>query len=155
MGFEKGNEFWKFRTKHGRDRVIKDPVKLEEDANEYFQWCIDNPIMVTELFNTKTGVVEYEKPLRRPFQKDGLALSLGLSGWRLIDNLKKVSVDFLQVITRIESQIYTQKFEGATVGQFNATIVSRDLGLRDNQDITSAGEKITQIYKFGNREIEI
>ena len=45
MAAPEGNQFWKLRGKHGRDRIIKDPVALEENANEYFQHCIDNPII--------------------------------------------------------------------------------------------------------------
>ncbi len=50
--------------------------------------------------------------------------------------------DFLQVVSRIDEIIYTQKFEGAAVGAFNANIISRDLGLRDGSDVTTNGKEL-------------
>lgn len=135
MAWANGNSFWKLRTKHGRDRVIQDYVKLREDIEEYFCWCDENPILITELFNVKgEGIVEHDKPVRRPFQKEALANALGLSEWRYIADLKNVSDDFSQVIMWAERTIYSQKFEGATVGQFNSNIIARDLGLVDKRE---------------------
>jgi hypothetical protein len=71
-----------------------------------------------------------------------LANSLDVAGWRTIEDLKTRSNDFLQIITRIEDIIYSQKFEGAAVGQFNSNIIARDLKLSDQTDITSGGEQI-------------
>ena len=45
MSAPKGNEFWKLRSKHGRDKIFSDPNMLWEAACEYFQWCQDNPLM--------------------------------------------------------------------------------------------------------------
>ena len=39
--------------------------------------------------------------------------------------------------------MYSQKFEGAASGIFNANIIARDLGLSDKQDITTGGEKLS------------
>jgi hypothetical protein len=141
--FQEGNQFWKLRTKHGRDLIIQDANKLWEDAQEYFTWCDNNPIMVTEKgFNSQFGVYSYEVPMRRPYQKQMLENSLDVAGWRTIEDLKTRSNDFLQIITRIEDIIYSQKFEGAAVGQFNSNIIARDLKLSDQTDITSGGEQI-------------
>ena len=41
----------------------------------------------------------------------------------------------MPIITRIREAIYQQKFEGASVGAFNANIIARDLGLADKQDV--------------------
>jgi hypothetical protein len=40
--------------------------------------------------------------------------------------------------------MFTQKFEGATVGAFNANIIARDLGLKDQTDVTTNGNDISQ-----------
>jgi len=39
-----GNEFWKLRTKHGRDKIFSTPEILWDAACEYFQWVEDNPL---------------------------------------------------------------------------------------------------------------
>jgi hypothetical protein len=71
--------------------------------------------------------------------------------------LKETDKDFLVVTARIEQIIYTQKFEGAAVGIFNANIISRDLGLIDKSDLTSKGEKIEPrtIIEWGDKKIHI
>lgn len=91
-----------------------------------------------------------EIPTSRPYTIQGLCSYLNcntdyfnqfekeLSKKNTID-----SKDFSEVITRIRETIYQQKFEGATIGAFNATIISRDLGLADKKDHTSNGETIT------------
>lgn len=131
MAAPKGNNFWKLRSKHGRDRIIQSPEILEEAANEYFQWCIDNPIIQKDYRGKDAEMVYLEHP--RVFQKDAFALFCGLAQWRTIEELKAVSKDFMQVVTRIEQAIKTQKFEHAAVGMFNSNIIARDLGLADKQ----------------------
>jgi hypothetical protein len=154
MKFQKNNQYWKLRGKDGRNRFIETPEQLLNGAEEYFTWCQENPIYTTEIVNAKQGVQLVEKPLRRPFQKEGFALFLGLSAWRVVAELKNVNDDFMQIITRIEKIIYTQKFEGATVGQFNTNIIARDLGLSENIDHKSNGEQIKQVFVIGGKEIE-
>ena len=140
MAAPKNNQFWKERGKHGRDRIIQDSKALEEDANEYFQKCIDNPIIEIDYRGKDATPVEIYKP--KVFQKDELAIFCGLSEWRLIDNLKYVSEDFSQVVTRIENIIKTQKFQYAAVNIFNSNIIARDLGLADKKDIAIDKPKI-------------
>ena len=44
MGAPKGNQFWKARAKHGRDKIFKTPDALWKAACEYFEWVDDNPL---------------------------------------------------------------------------------------------------------------
>jgi hypothetical protein len=132
MSAPKGNNFWTLRSKHGRERIIKDPQTLELAAQEYFQYCIDNPIEQIDYRGKDATPIVLKHP--RVFQKDGLALWCDLSEWRLINDLKSVSQEFSQVVTRIESAIKNQKFEHAAVGMFNSNIIARDLGLSDKID---------------------
>lgn len=132
---EEGNQYWKLRSKHGRDKIIKDPEVLNKASDEYFQWCIDNPIIEID-FRGK-DLKEVKLPHPQVFQKGALARWCGLSEWRLIEDLRKDSDDFSQVITRIEGIIRDQKFKYATVNMFNSNIVARDLGLTDKTENTS------------------
>lgn len=127
-----GNQFWKLRSKHGRDKLFATPELLWEAACEYFQWCDDNPWKIKEAL--KGGEMAgklMDIPTARPYTLTGLALYLGASEtfWR--EFRKAAKNDFLSVIDQIEQVIYTQKFEGAAVGAFNANIIARDLGLKD------------------------
>lgn len=39
----RGNQFWKLRSKHGRDRLFETPDLLWEAATEYFNWVDAHP----------------------------------------------------------------------------------------------------------------
>lgn len=140
MAAPKGNQFWKLRSKHGRDKLFATPELLWEAACEYFQWCIDNPLLETKAFNTsKEGVKNHIIPKTRVFTLHGICLYLGCSTsyFRTFKStLKEVDKDFLTVITRIEETVYQQKFEGAASEMFNANIIARDLGLTDKKEET-------------------
>lgn len=138
-----GNQFWRLRSKHGRDKLFATPELLWEAACEYFEWCEENPILKQDFKGKDADEVWFK--LDRPFTLTGLCLyfSASTSFWREFkSNCNETSKDFLSVIARIEDIIYSQKFDGASVGIFNANIIARDLGLKDNQDITTKGEKI-------------
>lgn len=140
MSFQKGNEWWRKRSKHGRDRIITDHETLLESAYEYFSLTDQRKWTKKDWVGKDAHEVEREN--ETPYTKSGLCLYLGIDNWRTIESLKDVSKDFLHVITCIEQIIFTQKFEGASVGAFNATIISRELGLSDNIDHTTKGEKM-------------
>lgn len=139
MGANKGNQFWKLRSKHGRDKLFTTPDLLWDAACEFFQWCEENPWVKTETTKKPHGEDIKTTPTERPFTLEGLALYCGASTdwWRQfkgrLDNEK--DKDFVTVVTRIENVIYKQKYEGAAVGAFNANIIARDLGLTDNKVI--------------------
>lgn len=143
MGAPEGNQFWKLRSKHGRDRLFSDPNALWESACEYFE-ATDARKWVKKDWVGKDGI-EVERENETPYTKSGLCLYLDVSEWRLLTDLKNVSEDFSQVISRIENIIITQKTEGASVGAFNASIVSLELGLKQAIDVTSGGDKMQSI----------
>ena len=141
MAAPKGNQFWKARSKHGRDAIFQDPKKLAESADQYFQWCVDNPIRITKMVGEK-AITEI---LPRVFTKEGISLFCGLCEWRLITDLKNKGDDFSLVIKEIETTIYTQKITYACVKVFDSNIIARDLGLKDRQDMTTNDQDIKPI----------
>lgn len=132
MAFDKGNKLWKLRSKHGRDKLFDNPDLLWEAALEYFQWCDDNPIMVHD-FIGKEGRSDYREK-HRPYTIAGFCIYIDSSRewWNKFKD--RASSDFLQVLTRIEEIMYQNKFDGATVGIFNANIIARDLGLAEKSE---------------------
>jgi hypothetical protein len=142
----KENQFWKLRSKHGRDKLFNTPELLWQAACEYFQWCEDNPIEAYENKGTKNvNLIKFH----RPFTLKGLCLYCNASdNWfkEFRSGLdKEKDKDFFAVIHKIEDIVYNQKFEGAAIGIFNANIIARDLGLSEHSDITSKGESINTI----------
>lgn len=137
-----GNQFWKNRSKHGRDKLFATSDLLWDAACEYFQWCDDNPWVKVSV-KVKGVIGETSKePTARPYTLTGLCLFLGCNT-KYFSNFKgklpKGENDFNEVITRMEEIIYTQKFEGAAVGAFNANIIARDLGLKDISSLEHSG----------------
>lgn len=135
-----GNQFWKLRAKHGRDAIIGSPEILWESACEYFEWCQKNPLKEQNWVG-KDGDEVY-KELMRPFTQAGLCIYLGISEQTFRDFRNKN--DFIEVYNMISQIIKNQKFEGAAVGLFNANIIARDLGLKDNQDVTTNGQALNK-----------
>lgn len=133
-----GNQFWKLRSKHGRDLIFSSPTILWEAACEYFE-ATDKRKWVRKDWVGKDAI-EVERITDTPYTLTGLFVFLDTNKQTWSDYRKRQ--DFVDVVTRIEQIMYSQKFEGASVGAFNANIIARDLGLRDNSDVTSGGEKI-------------
>lgn len=132
MGAPAGNQFWKNRTKHGRDKLFSTPEVLWEAASEYFEWCDANPLYSVEYYGRDAE--KCEVPKMRAYTWSGLELYLDITSFRDYKNNESYK-DFSQVITRIENIIYTQKFEGAAAGLLHANIISRDLGLADKKEV--------------------
>ena len=45
---------------------------------------------------------------------------------------------FLEIVSRVEEIIRTQKFQGAAADLLNPNIIARDLGLSEKQEVTGA-----------------
>lgn len=131
MGAPKGNNFWELRSSHGRDLIFASPEILWEAAKEYFEATQNRPWIKKDWVGK--DAVEVERETTPPFTLTSLRLFLDISHqtWSDYRNRK----DFVEVVTRIEDVIYSQKFEGATVGAYNANIIARDLGLADKQEL--------------------
>ena len=152
-----GNQFWKLRSKHGRDKLFCDAGLLLEEAYAYFDWCDRHPWEKTELVKYKGDYEEADVPLGRPYTMDGLTYYLGVSGsyfrsakGNLREKMEKgrattAEVDLLEAIEMIEQAIRTQQIEGAAVGVFSTNLVARINGLADNTNIASAGEAVLRV----------
>ncbi len=132
MTATKQNQFWKLRSKHGRDTLFSNPQTLWQAACEYFQWCDDNPLYSSEMMKAGPLSGEFVSiPHARPYTIEGFCRYCG-TGVNYLQNLKNTATPEMQeVIDMIQATIRQQKFEGAAVGLFNSAIISRDLGLKE------------------------
>lgn len=150
QGAPKGNQFWKLRTKIGRDKLFKTPEKMWEAACEYFEYCDENPLIAIE-YNGKDAI-RCELPKMQAYTLHGLCLFLGCNihyfsefETRLYTiKDEKTRKAFSEVITRIRETIYQHKFIGAASGFFNHNIIARDLGLIDKSEVTKNKFKVTR-----------
>ncbi len=148
MSAPEGNQFWKLRSKHGRDKLFETPESMWEAACEYFQWCDDNPFIKSEAKVISGGYKEAgsveiaELPYMRPFTIHGLCAYLDCNT-KYFNDFKDAKHDgFSDVLTRIQETIYNQKFSGAAAGFFNSNIIARDLGLADKKEVDRKTTKV-------------
>lgn len=115
-------------------------------ASDYFKWCDDNPWYKNEAIRggEAAGTI-VSVPTQRPYTITGLCLFAGITS-RTFRNWE-TRPEFEDVVSVIRDVIYTQKFEGAAVGSFNANIIARDLGLRETMDVdVSERERVKQLF---------
>jgi len=154
-GAPKGNEFWKKRAKHGRDKIFSNPDILLEAATEYFiyenkqvQWR-NEAIKGGEFAGTTVAVAT-----NTPFTFQGLCIFLHVNTKyfnhfetgikttkdKLTPEQKEINKDFSNVISYIRDVIDKQKLDGALTGKYNATLAAKVLGLTDKTETTLTGK---------------
>ena len=151
-----GNQFWKHRFRHGREKIFSSPELMLEAAYEYFEWCTNTPLI--EIDFVGKDAKEVEKPRIRAFTMQGLCLYLHVNEayFRTFKaQLKDVDKDFNTVISCIEETVKTQQITYAAAKMLDGNIISRLLGLKEQTDVTSGGEKINQVFKWGDKELPI
>ncbi len=139
------NQFWKLRSKHGRNKLFKTSKLLWDAACEYFEWCDENPLEEEKAFHYQ-GITSKENINKmRAYTLTALCLYLDCSTqyFRNFEDNNKDTKDFMAVITRIRETIYSQKFTGAAADLLNANIIARDLGLTDKQEVTGTVITVT------------
>lgn len=159
-GAPKGNEFWKLRSKHGRDKIFATPEIMWDAACEYFAYITDNPLQEEQIVKYKDYHEVATLNKMRPFTLTGLCLYLDVNSvyfTQFEDEIKgktdELSKDFSKVITRIRETIYSQKFEGAAAGFLNPNIIARDLGLTDKSE-SNVKVKVNEYAEMTDEQID-
>ena len=138
MAATKGNQFWKARAKHGRNKIFKTPELMLDAAFDYFAWVEDNPLKKAIIY--QGDVCSKPEELMRAMTIKGLCIYWGVNTRYLNDFVSGLDLedekgkDFSEVISTIKEIIETQKFEGASAGLLNPNIIARDLGLTDKSE---------------------
>jgi len=135
-GFQPGHQLWKLRATNGGPRKYETPEELIEACCQYFQWVEDNPFRHA-IQCSYEGLFTHdfeEKP--RPMTKKALYVHLGISHTTWASYSEEGHV-LAEVCDWVDNVIYTQKFEGAATGFFNANIISRDLQLNDTSKLVT------------------
>jgi hypothetical protein len=125
-----GNQFWKARTTHGRNKLFESNEVLWSACCEYFQWVEENPLIEVKPFAFQGVVTQEQIPKMRAMTIEGMCLFLDIatSTWY---EWRKAGNDFSDIVTKAEAVIRSQKFAGAAADLLNANIIARDLGLSD------------------------
>jgi hypothetical protein len=155
MGAPIGNQFWKLRSKHGRDSLFESPEMMEEAADEYFQWCIENPLIEIDFKGKDATKVEI--PKMRAFTIQGLCryLNCNVEYFRQFkEKLAYKEKGFARIVSYIEETIYEQKFTGSAAGFLNPNIIARDLGLVDKKDMSLHGDITVEYIEESDETVD-
>jgi len=138
----KGNDFWKLAD-WGKPKAYQ-PIELWDMFREYVdstqnsKWYKNEAIKGGDSAGSIVSV-----PTERPFTIQGFCVFAEIASSTFY--LYEKEAAYSEIVLRIRDVIFAQKFEGAAVGAFNANIIARDLGLKEQTDITTQGEKISPV----------
>lgn len=156
MAAPAGNQFWKLRSTHGRDKLFASAELMWTAAEEYFEWCEANPLIEIDFKGKDADRVEL--PKMRAITLHGLCryLDCNTAYFRQFKaSLPENEKDFSTVITRIEEVIYDHKYTGAAAGFLNPNIIARDLGLTDKKELDHKGLPEAQVtYLVASKDAE-
>ena len=140
MAAPKGHEMWGNPIK---PKTYK-PEELWDKAIEYFEWCKDNPWLKHEAIKNGQNCGELVKiPCERPYSIGAFCIHANISAQTFFNYADAKGYEtYFDVCSRIKEIIDKQHFEGGMVGAYNANIVTRKLGLKEQIDTTTKGESI-------------
>lgn len=110
---------------------------------EFCDWVSNNPFKLQDFVGKDGEMVYREKP--RPITWMGFEAWIykEKAGW-FSDSYWIKDENFLPVITRIKDFCKSENVEGASAGIYNAVIISRLVGLKDQIDTTNE-HKLTEV----------
>lgn len=135
MAAPKGNNYWQFRDKHGRNHKYE-PEELWKEFISYSKWLEEHPLKEQLVFHSQGEITKTDSPKMRAMTLKGFHLFADISNSTWINY--KNNKDFLTITTRIHDAIYTQKFEGAAATLLHPNIIARDLGLTDKKEVETS-----------------
>lgn len=138
MAAPHGNKFWEARSSHGRNPKFETAEQLWSSCLEYFEWVESHPLWEIKVFHSNGLITEAQVPKMRAMTIDGLCIFLDITDQTLY-NYKERGDDFLDIVTRAEKIIRTQKFQGAAADFLNPNIIARDLGLKESSQHEHSG----------------
>lgn len=120
-------------TGRGRSRTFETPDDLRDACLEYLEWADHNPLIEEKHFCAQGQIFTAELKKPRAVTIVGLCLHLGIH--RHTWQNYRISEEFDLVCDEIEDRMKQYKFENAVAGLMNPTLIARDIGLVDKQEI--------------------
>lgn len=119
--------------KVGRPATFENPDSLWKSCCGYFAWVDENPLYEEKAFAYQGLVTTASLRKMRAMTIEAMCLFIGISyqTWRNYCHRD----EFLEVTSRVEAVIRSQKFEGAAAELLNPNIIARDLGLADKSQL--------------------
>ena len=132
--------------------IFADSNELYKACKEYFQWTVDNPLYEEKVFHNGGKVTIHQSPKMRAMTIQGLCryLDIGFQTWADY----RIRKDFSEVCKHVEMVIYEQKFTGAAANLLSPSIIVRELGLKDKQQIDSNTQRLKEPKEMTLKELE-
>lgn len=134
-------------------RKVESAEDLWAQFMDYVEHSETTPLVEPKIFCGKEGPQHGDLAKPRPLTLNAFCNYLGIhpGTWGTWKSREKKAAEndvnhcvfFLDVLLQIESIIYDHQFQGATVNIFNASIVSRKLGLAETRDYVSSDNSMS------------
>jgi hypothetical protein len=148
--FQEGNQMYKFRLKNGRFKEYT-PEEWSKKINEFFEymstqyWEIEEPIKSGELAG-QCMTVRKKIPLT---MKDlAVFAEIDEQTIRNYSSNKPEYSDYFDLTTQALNTINSNQVTGAILGVYNANIVARLQGLKEEVDHTTNGKELNTLPVF-------
>lgn len=149
-----------FENLRGR-KARYSPEDLAEEFEKYITDLEENQIEVETNYRQQSEeggrrqqrrIQSYSRP---PKIMDFVVRWLGMTHqwWYSLPQGKR-GKEYTAVIERITQYCYDVKYDGAVVGLYNANIIARDLGLKENIEISKRGNEEAMTLDNIEKEIE-
>lgn len=122
----------------GRPRSFDTPEDLMEACEEYLEWNEANPILAPQPFHFQGNITMAQVPKPRAPTIVAMCTRLGIS--RFTWHNYRESEEFDLVCEEVEARMRSFKFENAVAGLMNSTLIARDLGLVDKQEVKHSSD---------------
>lgn len=171
MAWIKGAAYWEDLRKKGytSPKAIGSPELMWDLFLAYVADTDNNPATKEEQSKSSRGSVDLDTlevsnivkfKIQRPYSWVGFEAYLGLNDI-ICSNLSEYKSNrkggyeaYSEVVARIDKIMYNQKYEGATMGHFNAVIIARDLGLAEKREIAAKIEDDIDYSKLSESALE-
>ena len=121
-----GNQYWKARKTHGKKKIFRSPESLLNEAYDYFQWCVDNPLHRTMYSKYRGKTIKWQTTELNCVSIGGLCLHLGISRQTFLNySSKEAYRDYFEVCEHIADLIYMKQFMRAAVGHIKPCVIAR------------------------------
>lgn len=150
-----GTELWDLYTKRvGTPPVFTKPYEFQQAFNDYVEWSRLHPIECEDYIKSGPRAGEsYTVKKKNLITEAGFCFFIGVNSNYIQDRANafthdweefndEIALGFLKVVNDIRKFITEDMDRGAVSGQYDAMYVARLRGLKDQRDVTTAGEKI-------------
>ena len=130
-------ELYSYRNKGGRPRIFESPEEMIEIWDKYVFFCLNTPLKQVVVQKVKVSRDEEEikkvkVPHIRPFNLRSFCLFAEFNEDTFREYEKRE--EFIGITTHIRDACYSQKFDGAACGFYNANLIALELGMRNKQE---------------------